>query len=333
MKRRCLSIFIRFLLLAIVCAAAAFGLYAETTGTTGAKKALSRLPESMSKLPSESQFVFGINMKKIAATPSLASFRQAVIQQMGKDLSDFIARTGIDPSRDIEYILGAGRSDVNANSRVAFILLGKFDSNAVAEFLKAKVSPIEVKYAGATVLMIPDKQSDAAETGFALLGDREILAGDLGSIKSILDVSEKKNKGILSNLSMAPLINALDPEEMLWVVGDVSKLSRDPKALPQSLPIAPMLASIKTVTGALNVVDSVSGKIIANADSADSALKMAEAIKAIIAIGQLTGPQPPAIKRMLSGLTVTTTATRVRINLTMPIDMLPGLVSAFAPAQ
>jgi hypothetical protein len=223
---------------------------------------------------------------------------------------------------------------VNSQSRVAFILSGKFDSNAVAEFLRAKVGAIEVKYAGATVLMIPDKQSDTAEDGLALLSDHEILAGDLTSIKSILDVIEKKSKNVLTNSSVAPLIKALDPEEMMWFVGDVSKLAKNSEALTKALPIAPLLASFKTVTCTVNVADSVSGKIIANADSADSAVQMAEGIKAIIALGQLmAGQQPPAVRRMLSGLTVTSASAQVRINLNLPIDMLTGLASAFAPAK
>jgi hypothetical protein len=323
--------FINLLLLTIASATGVFGLYAESTGSTQPK---SRLPESINKLPSESQFVFGINMKKVGALPALANFRQAVMQQMGKDLSDFVSRTGIDPSKDITYILGAGRYDVNSQSRVAFILSGKFDSNAVAEFLRAKVGAIEVKYAGATVLMIPDKQSDTAEDGLALLSDHEILAGDLTSIKSILDVIEKKSKNVLTNSSVAPLIKALDPEEMMWFVGNVSKLAKNSEALTKALPIAPLLASFKTVTCTVNVADSVSGKIIANADSADSAVQMAEGIKAIIALGQLmAGQQPPAVRRMLSGLTVTSASAQVRINLNLPIDMLTGLASAFAPAK
>jgi hypothetical protein len=327
MKRKSLSGWIKVALLACACATTALGLFAETTGASGASRPAARLPESVAKLPSESQFVFGINMKKAGALPSLAGFRQAVMQQMGKDLGDFVGRTGVDPSRDISYIVGAGRIGADSKSHVAFILTGKFDSNAIAEFLRARVNPVEVKYAGTTVLMIADKQSDTAENGFALRSDSEIIGGDLAIIKAILDVNEKKSKNVMSNLSIAPMLAALNPDEMMWIVGDVSKLLKNTEALSQVLPIAPILAPVKTATGTLAVADSVSGKIIAKTDSADSAAKVTEGIQALIALGQLmAGQQPPIVKRMFNGMTVAASAAQVRINFNWPIEMLTSLL-------
>src|SRR4030095_2905508 len=75
------------------------------------RASLPGLPEAVTYLPAESHAVFGMNVRKFVDSPVYAKFEAKHGQKIAADLAEFIARTGVDPRRDLSYVVAAGRAD------------------------------------------------------------------------------------------------------------------------------------------------------------------------------------------------------------------------------
>lgn len=301
--------------LGISCAGAVTALY------NSVRASVQSYPEALNNIPSGYQFVFGVNVQRLARSTAYAKLQQN--KQVAGDLQTFIEKTGLDPQRDISYLVGAGGSSGSAANEGLVIAVGQFDKDRITSYIRAKSAVIEKEYAGASVLMIPDQKSDAApRQGIVFLSDRKIALGDLESLKSVLDLGGREDKSILSNETIAALIRGINPDEMLWFAGEAGNiLSR----APANLPLGQSASSIRSFVGTMNVSDTVSGRITAIAVNPDSASKLAEGVKGLIALGQLTGNQNPDLKVLLGGLTVSQNSSEVTIALNLSFDLLEKL--------
>jgi hypothetical protein len=243
-------------ILGIACAGAVTALYMDLS----VKASAPDYAAGLNSIPLNCQFVFGINVEKFAQSPAYAKFQQN--NPMGNDLAVFVEKTGLNPMRDISYLVGAGNSREKSADKGIVIVSGRFDKEAIVRYIRSKSSVIEEPYGGSSVMLIPEPKSGAVQKGF-FVNDQEIALGDLASLKAVLDIRGQESKSILSNETMAPLIRSIRPDEMFWFAGDAAGVS-------QELPTAPLAASaatIKSVIGTMNIGDAITGKITATAFS------------------------------------------------------------------
>ena len=275
----------------------------------------------LGNIPSDCQFVFGVNVRKLVNSPA---FSKLQTQPVGNDLSSFIEKTGVDPRRDVSYLLGAGRGGAQSRNEGVVIVSGTFNQERINAFIRSKSAPSEVQYAGSTVMMIPDSNNVDLKNGIAFLNDSEIALGELESLKAVLDIKAKGNQSILSSETLAPLIRSIGSGEMFWFAGDASSmLSRAPAAA--AAPLRMSASSIRSVVGTLNLTDAVTGRITATALNPDAAVKLADAFRGFIALGQLAGNEHPELKALLGGLAVSQNSTRVSIDLAFSAELLDKL--------
>jgi hypothetical protein len=282
------------------------------------KASVPSLPDALNNIPSDYQFISGINVQRFVTSPYYARIRQKQNQapQIGNDLATFIEKTGVDPARDISYLVFAGGSKGNGVGIVA----GTFDADKIVSYIRSKASPTEIQYAGARVIMIPDRNGSGVQNGIAFLSNREIVVGNLESIKSALDTTA--GTSILSNPGISSLVNSINPEEMFWFAGDASGLLA---RAPVSTPLGQNISSIQSIVGTLNITDAVVGRITATASSPDAAAKLTDVFKGFVALGQLSGNQNPDLKALLDGLTVSQNDSQVTLSLNVAVDVLEKL--------
>jgi hypothetical protein len=227
----------------------------------------------------------------------------------------------VDPRRDLSYVVAAGRADDHKHEG-AVIAVGRFNTAAITSFIETHVVPIRTDYKGIPVLMFEEKNGTEVEKGVAYLSESEIAAGDLESLKEIIDVRFGGSPGILSNATLAPMVKALNPEEMFWFAGDAATILA--KA-PAEMPFASSIASVQTVMGTLNVTDSVNGRITATAKDEDSARKLADVARGFVALGQLAAEHQADISELMKGISVTQDRNAVRLTVNFPFDLLEKL--------
>jgi hypothetical protein len=285
------------------------------------RASLPGLPEAVAYLPAESHAVFGMNVRKFVDSPVYAKFEEKHGQRIAGDLADFIAKTGVDPRRDLSYVVAAGRA-VDDKGKGVIIAVGRFNTAAITSYIHTHVVPIRVDYKGTQVLMFPEKNGTEVEKGVAYLSESEIALGDLESLKEVIDVRSGASPGILSNATLAPMVKALNPEEMFWFAGDAATILAE---APGNMPFADSIASVQTVMGTINVTDAVNGRITATAKDEDSARKLADVARGFVALGQLAGNQQPDITELLKGISVTQDRNAVRLVVNIPLDLLEKL--------
>ena len=285
------------------------------------RAALPGLPDAVAYLPAGSHAVFGMNVPKFVASPIYAKFEEKHGQKIAGDLADFISKTGVDPRRDLSYVVAAGRA-VEHKGKGVMIAVGQFNTAAITSFIQTRVVPITVDYKGITVLMIPDKNGTEVEKGVAYLNESEIALGNLEALKEVIDVRFGGAPGVLSNPTLGPMVKALNPEEMFWFAGDAATILAQ---MPATTPLGASIASVQTVMGTINLTDVVNGRITATARDEDSARKLADVVRGFVALGQLAGEQRPDVAELVKGISIAQDRNAVRLVVNFPVDLLEKL--------
>jgi hypothetical protein len=285
------------------------------------------VPQVVRYLPAGSQGVFGMNVQKFMTSPLYKKFEAKQGARVGTDLQEFIAKTGVDPRKDIHYIVAAGGPGEAKNGKgiVIIVAVNHFNSAQIRSFINSKGTPIEVPYDKATVLMMPEPNGNKIEKGLAFLSDEEIAMGDLDSIKGVLDVKAGRTTG-LDSTALGHLVGTVNPEEMFWFAGDPSSVIA--KA-PGSTPMLGNLSEIESIFGTLNLTDAVDGKITAKAKSDASAKKLGEVITGFKALGSLAlsntnqTPELTALfNDLFNGISITVEGSKVQLGVHFPYEVL-----------
>jgi hypothetical protein len=289
------------------------------------KASIPGLPEAVAYLPADCQAVFGMNVQKFVASPLYARIEQKHGDKIGTDLADFISKTGVDPRRDVSYIIAGGKSLQRGQGKGVVIAVGQFSSDAITNYINTKGVPIRVDYKGAKVLMIPEEDGNRVEKGIAFLKESEIALGDLESLKAVLDVRENPALGLESNTVLWPLMQSLNPQEMFWFAGDAGSIL---SKAPTTTPFGSSIAGVQNVVGTLNLTDAVTGKITATARDEESARKLAAVANGFLALGQLASEQNAELAELMKGISVSQLNNQIQLVVNFSIDLLERLEHA-----
>ena len=284
-------------------------------------------PEALQYIPSDYHFVSGINVRRLTASSFYLMLRQEQPQaaQVESALSEFTAQTGIDPARDISYLVIAGRSGESKKPEGLVIVTGEFDRNRITSFIRSKAAPIEVQYGGTSIMLVPDKQKskdNSVKNGMAFLGEHEIALGDMVSLKAALDTRTGGKQNILSNATISPLLSSINMDEMFWFAGDAAGALRKSTL---SVPPALNASSIRSIAGAFDVNENIVGNITATTIDSNSATKLADVFRGMIAFGQLSQNQNPDLKLLLNTIKIAQNASQISLSFNIPGDLIKKL--------
>jgi hypothetical protein len=285
-----------------------------------AKAFAQRLPGAVHYLPADSQAVFGMNVQSFISSPVYAKLMQQHEQEVGKDLAEFIATTGVDPRRDVDYVIGAARRSQSKDGGVV-IAVGRFNPAAIADFIATKGNPIKLDYKGATVLMLPEGKDARLEKGIAFLSNSEIAMGDLESLHAVIDVRSGA-PGVDTNAALSLLLAKLNPQEMFWFAGDATSVLSH---APANTPFMPTLATIQSVFGSLNVTSTIVGRLTVAAKDDTAAGQLADFARGLVALGNLASGQNPDMAELVRGVQITQRANEFDVTVTIPFDLLERL--------
>jgi len=281
------------------------------------------VPDAVAYLPADSEAVFGINVQAFLQSEVYARIQQKHGDKIGQDLAEFTAKTGVNPRTDIDYIVAGGRSLSDMKGSGAVIAIGRFNSAAITTFISSQANPIKVDYNGASVLMIPEAEGSKVEKGIAFLSENVVAMGTLDALKSVLDVKKGGKPSVMQNPTLEPLIRSLDPREMFWFAGDASNILA--KA-PTTTPLGSSVSAIQTIVGTLRLTDAVDGKVTVTARDKESAQKLADVARGLVALGQLASDKNPEIGELLKGLSIANeTGNKITLTIHFSYDVLEKL--------
>lgn len=286
-----------------------------------ARAAVGPLPAEALVLPADARFVVGFDVKRFVNSPMYVRFTGPNRASVFHDIEE---ATGLNPERDVEQIVVAGRGGTGARPPIA-VVLGAFDRQKLGRAIETeKKNRVTWKSVEGTTVYLFDEGSPKA-MALAFLDDRALVMGDADSVHGAVTTRAGQSPGFRANTTLGPLLERLKPGSAFWMVGDQSLLSNLPKSVPgggDTQMTLPGLQSL-SVTGELDPLLAVS--ITGEAADPAGANSLADVVRGLVALANLQAGQKPELKELVSAITVATDQNRVLVNARIPYALLDAL--------
>jgi hypothetical protein len=260
------------------------------------------------------------------AQAKTSQFGQYVLQQIQNQdsagLQKLIAATGFDPTQDVTETLAAS----NGTAKTGLLLaLGTFDAAKFAAAATQDKAVLET-YDNVTIIEGPNK-----EFGLAFPNSSIAVAGDLADVKAALDR--------LSSPSVLPAtlvvqINQWSESEDAWAISTVplstfhqnAGASKSPAATVPGLNGQGVFQAVQSAAGGIKFGTNDVITAQAQADNAQDAQSMADALKLLASMAQLQASKQPALAALAQSLQVSVSGTALNVTLSIPESTLEQLV-------
>ena len=227
------------------------GLFVSKAGPANAENALKLIPKDV-------MAVFFIDIHRVMTI----EFINNLIKEKEKDetsdeltdFQEFKAKTGIDPEKDINFIVGAitGKTKKGKEDGVGIINL-TYNKDLLLSTIKEELAKekeeehekqaeeeegeeegeeehelIEEEYNGFTIYTVREEEEEDGEEekehgkkhekggSFSFLDESNIAVGDKNSVKSVIDVLQKKKENVFKNEGFSSLLTKIDKEAIFW---------------------------------------------------------------------------------------------------------------------
>ena len=285
-----------------------------------ARASVGPLPGEGLSLPKDARFVAGVDVKRLTESPLYKRFRT---ESRPEAFSDLEARTGLDPERDLDQVLLAGR---DGNAAGVAMAIGRFDRTKLMQAIEAKKDGVTWKaLAGTNVYLFREGTKGAAALAF--LDDRTVVIGSQAGVESAVTNHSGGDAGLRGNPTLIRLLEQVKPGSAFWMVGDQSLLANLPKTVPGAggagtsvaLPNLQSLLVTGELEGALSL--SVTGEAV----DAAAAKNLADVVRGFTALIQLQAAQKPELQQLGSAISVSSEANRVLLSARLPYELLEAL--------
>ena len=255
-----------------------------------------------------------------------SQFGQYILQQIQSQdsagLQKLIAATGFDPTQDVSETLAAS----NGTSNTGLVLArGTFDPSKFAAAATQDQAVLET-YNGVTIIEGPNK-----EFGLAFPNSSIAVAGDLADVKAALD--RVASPSVLP-ASLVVQINQWSGSEDAWAISTVPlstfhKSAAPAKASAAAVPGLNGQGVFQAIQSAAGGVKFGTNDVItaqAQADNAQDAQSMADALKLLASMAALQASKEPALAAVAQSLQVTASGTALNVSLSIPESTLEQLI-------
>ena len=258
------------------------------------------------------------------AQAKTSQFGQYVLQQIQSSndagLQKLIAATGFDPTQDVSEVLAAS----NGSGQTGLVLArGTFDSDKFAAAATADHGVLE-KYNGVTVIEDPQQKF-----GFAFPSSTIAVAGDLASVKAALDRLSAPSS---LPAALSTQISQWSGTQDAWVISAVplSTLHHgDAKSAVTAVPGANGQGIFHTIQSAAGGVKFGTNDVLtaqAQADNADDAKAMADALKLLVSMAQLQTSKEPALAALAQSVQISNSGATLNVGASIPESTLEQVV-------
>ena len=332
MTRSRVALFVSVLVVALGVIAGLGALWLDS-----ARAAVGPMPGEGLVLPADTQFVMGVDVKRLVASPIWERYASRP-EMRPEGLRELEAWTGLDPARDIDQIVVAGRRAAGKKQPPPLVMaMGRFDLKKLGWTLD-KVEQGQTSQLEGTTLFTMEKKGESSS--LALLHARTLLFGPTERVEAVVASRSRGETPLSQNAELLGLVESVKPGSTFWVVGDQSMLAGMPQAIPApgmggsggAGMNLPPLQSL-TLTGDLDPQLSLALTGVA-ADEA-AATKLADVVRGLVALMSLQAQQKPELAQLASAFTISTEMNRVLISARIPYELLEALQpkKKDAPAQ
>jgi hypothetical protein len=277
--------------------------------------------------------------------PNLSGITTGGLDKLAKSIQDFTQKTGIDPSKIQNAVIGV---KMEGSQGVGVVVMQGVDLNAQQIEAAMKELGSEFKtsdYRGATVYNVVSKAKAPSAGSFSLktddlalaaLGRRRVALGDMKAVKQVIDIQTGAAKGGVS----ATMTGALRETR-------ASALVRFTLSVPETLraeaagqgDLFKSVAAIKIILGTLDVAGDLSLSLdaIFRTVSQNDATELENGLKGLVALGKdIFGggdPKTSLFAQLLDQVRIGSKVNDVSLSISLPRALLEQLTKKEPPAS
>lgn len=293
-----------------------------------ARAAVGPLPGEALSLPADTRFVMGFDVQRYVQSP-LYQRQVAEKQKSGRpdSFAELEQKTGLNPERDVDQIIVAGGA--RGQKEGVILVSGRFDRYKVARAIETSGKPVTTKKVeGTTVYLFEESKEGKARGAVAFLDDNTLAMGTQAIVEAV--IAGRAGAPLSENKPLMALIESVRPGSTFWMVGDQTLLADMPRSVPApgAGGAAMQLPGLKSlvVTGDLDPV--VAFDVTGEASDEAAARNLADIVRGFVALVNLQAAQRPELKDLASAVSVTTEATKLRIQARVPYEVIDSLKAA-----
>jgi hypothetical protein len=224
MTRSRVALFVSVLVVALGVIAGLGALWLDS-----ARAAVGPLPGEGLVLPADTQFVMGFDVKRLVASPVWERYASRPAMRP-EGLKKLEAWTGLDPARDIDQIVVAGRRGAGKKQPPPLVMaMGRFDLEKLGFSLDKVEEGTTSEFEGATLFSMEKKGESSS---LALLDAGTLLFGPTDRVEAVVASRSRGETPLRQNEELLKLVASVKPGSTFWVVGDQSLLAQMPKGIP-----------------------------------------------------------------------------------------------------
>jgi hypothetical protein len=284
-------------------------------------------PQLLNLVMPNAEVLAGVNVDQAKTSP-FGQYVMGLIQSsQDLHLQELTSQTGFDPTRDVHEVLVA--STGTPGSRTGLLLArGTFDTAAIVSLATQHGAATET-YSGVTILEDPK-----ATHGVGFLSSSLVVAGDIASVKGAID---RQSHPAPLPAALIVQVNQWSGSQDAWAVSLIPTASLN---LPNGAPKVPGVGaqgntafqSIQQAAGGVKFGANVVVTGQAQADTAQNAQSMGDALKLLVSLAQMQSQNNQALQTVLAGLTIAPQGNILNVTLTVPEDQIQQFVKPHARA-
>jgi hypothetical protein len=276
-------------------------------------------PALLNLVPPDATMISGIQVDQ----SKTSKFGQYVLSQMSPSdpgLLKFITDTGFDPRRDLNELVVATTGPAGATQMVVFGR-GTFNSAKIMTAGVASTGATVVTYNGVYLLTHQDKGTPSS---LAFLGSSTAVMGSVDAVKAAIDRNHSGGPYLSSDIQAK--IQSLGAANDAWFLstGPVTNLfggAMPDKNLSQAMN-GNLLQAVISANGGVKFGSQtivVSGEAVTRSDKDATALAdVIRFVAGLVQTNQDGSPQAQQAATLLSGLQLSTSASTMKLSLSLP---------------
>jgi hypothetical protein len=287
--------------------------------------------DELTYLPSDAKVVAFANVREIMDSELHQKLR-AMAPRNDNGLAKFEQETGVDVTRDVDYVFAALSGDGSGSAATPnqgpplVMARGRFDNVRVEGLVRSKGGAAE-DYKGVRLLRVPDPNGPM-EGALAFVEPGLIAMGGEAAVRRAID-AHAGGANLTGNADLVRLIKGAD-DGNAWVVARFDALSTAGKIPTDMLQRLPAINWV-TVTGHVN--GGVRAAVKAEARDDAAAQNLRQVVQGILALAKLQTGQRADVAALVNSIELGGDGKNVSLGVSVPMELIDHLASLRTPGN
>lgn len=238
---------------------------------------------------------------------------KAAIPMHEKGQEEFLAHTGIDIEKDIDYIVAAA-AGAKPEAGGLVVARGRFNETQLEALARQHGGQVE-DYKGKRLI---NASARPGQPTLAFLEAGLVAIGTKATVQGAID-AQLSSHSITSNSEMMDLVAEIGNTSNAWAVGRFDTIAQQAK-LPAEF--AQRMPPVKWFAASGHVNGGISGTLRAEANDEESAELLRRQVSGALALGEMFAKSDPKVGALINSLQLSGSGKTVALSFTVPAELL-----------